>query len=280
MTRARILLSLLFLLGALLETAPGAVIFQGIGDGVVEDKDVSAAVTFEVDGSNLVITVTNTGTRNDYTMAQVLTDVTFSTNMADLVFVVTPEDEELGSRVDVAPGSSLYYDSAIADGITNISKEWGLASTVMLPDASNPGETLGPFQFSVTGTAPLPYNGEDSIQVLADGEIEPSSTFLNGGDFGLINMESLAKVTRNHYAVSDSVVITLVTDGLDLSELEITSAAFSYGSAHEAVGIMDDPDPNPQPEPVPEPTALAIWALLGAVATGGASLRRRGRIGE
>ena len=268
---------------ALPQSVEASVIFSGTGEGWVGDddglKEVSASVKFSVVGNNLVINLQNTGTRTDYTMAQVLTDVTFSTSLGeDLDFLIVANSLTDGSKVEVAPGSDLYHydpeeESMVTTDITNISQEWGLASIVLLPPADGDPDLLGPYDFSVTGTAPLPYNDEDGIAIFADGDIEPSSSKLNGGDFGLINLGSIQNESiGNRYMVSDAVEITLVTDGIDLSNLQITEVALSYGSSHDSVvGVPDDP--------VPEPASLIIWGLLGAGCAGISVVRRRRRHG-
>ncbi len=238
---------------------------QGTGEGMIEGKLVSAYVKFDIVDGKLQITLTNTGTSDEYSAAHVLTDISF--NMDGVDFAVA------GSKVVVGPGGELSYQDSSkqreAAGF-DVSAEWGLARNVIL--ASEAGDPIGPFAFCVTATSPLEYGGEEfEAEPFAAGSLGGPPR-LDGADFGLINPES-----RNHNGIKNmdmilsSVVITLSpVDGL-LSESDlarISGATFSFGSDHVGiVGIRD--------AVIPEPVSLIVWGLLGSLAVIACRLGRR-----
>lgn len=230
-------------------TSEGSVLI-GTGDGMIGGKEVSARFEAEVVDGKLQILLTNTGTRNDYTPAQVLTDISFNWSGPDFVAA--------GSSVWMPDGSTWYYlkKPGSEDGPLNVSQEWGLARDTMLLGNDEFPDPMGPFDFSVTATS---FGGSEAI--FADGSLggQPG---LDGTDFGLVPDPSNVLVVplRNQDYIVDSVVITLsaidpITGNLGSLMSDVT---FSYGSEHTGItGVHDDI--------IPEPASLIVWSLLGAL---------------
>lgn len=248
-------------------------VLAGTGEGLVDDKPVSARVAFRVVEGNLEIVLQHTGTRSDYTPAQVLTDISFNMSSDDVSWdvasssVVVGEGSILSRVVGKGKSASRVEHEAGFD----VSAEWGLAQGATLPSADGSGD-LGPFDFSVTAAA----LGDADHHRFAGGNLNAKGRpKLAGGDFGLINREtgvdppSLSGASQ----IIDSVRITLVptadSDPLNLGMIVTEDErvpTFSFGSAH--TGVVGVPD-----EIVPSPSGLAF----GAGAFVMLSLGRRGR---
>lgn len=259
--------------GALASSAHGSMggYFEGVGSGMIEGKLVSASVMFSVTGADnqLHIRLTNTGTRTDYAMAHVLSDISFNLEGADFDFEVGPESD---SSVVVGSDSTLYYmnkNQQTEPVGFDVSSEWGLArNTTMLP-SDGFTEPVGPFDYSITATS---FDGNE--EMFANGTLDFDSPTLNGSDFGLINFETgpTDPPFKNHEIILNSVNIVLcATRVLTIGDLHfIKSPTFSYGSHHTGiVGIPDDI--------IPEPSAVIVWSLLGLTWAGSSWVRRRRR---
>lgn len=223
------------------------------GTGMVDSKEVSATAEFSLDGDILTILLTHTGTRSDYTPAQVLTDVSFNVD-GDAVFDVT----DAASMVLVAPGSTLY-NGTNTDPTTDLSSEWGLATNASMPAADGSGSIVREFSFTAAALGGADNNRFD------DGTIGGPPPKLSGGDFGLINVESILNtpIVSNDYHVVNSVqIIVKIVSGLTSLD-QITDVSFSFGSTHASISGPPTPPPT---TPVPAPAALpAGLALLGAL---------------
>jgi hypothetical protein len=265
--------TVLALVGAGLPSAArasmGVASLEGSESGMIEGKLVSAHVVFSVTGQDnkLHILLTNMGTRCDYAVAHILTDINFNLEGADFDFEVGPGT---GSSVSLGSGSTLYYGSRNAseqgEGF-DVSSEWGLARNTTLLPSDGYTENLGPFDYSVTAAT---FGGSEVL--FGSGSLDGQPPGLGGGDFGLLNAQTAPAESpfQNHEVIVNSVEIVLsATRPLLSSDLSyIKNPTFSYGSTHTAiVGLPDDV--------VPEPSALAVWLLIGLTWAGSSWMRRR-----
>jgi hypothetical protein len=207
-----------------------------------------------------------------------LTGVSFNWKTPGVDFKV------IGSTVEVATGSKLYYDQkpnhylpTIDSQTCDISSEWGLARNITLQD--NDSAPLGSYKFSVTATKPL--NDIDAVSPFSSKSFTvPNPGGLSGADFGLVSdWESrMSGDIKTKIVIADSVKITLKPYNCTLTSLDIANATFNYGYyqenanhqiTHHVVGVADDF--------VPEPATLVVWSLFGLCWVGGRCWQRQRR---
>jgi hypothetical protein len=250
--------------GAFTSAASGAMgspgYFVGTGSGTIEGKPVSARVMFSVTGSDnkLRVSLTNTGTRDDYTLAHVLSDISFNLQGADF------ELKPCGSFAYVGKYSTLYYgnsNTATEPKGFDVSREWGLARNTTLPPPEGLPANLGPFDYSITAAS---FDG--SAEKFASGDID-STTGLNGADFGVMSFETspFGPPLVNHEIIVNTVqVILCATRVLSISDLHfIKNPTFSYGSEHTGIA-------GSKGDIIPEPSTVVVWLLIGLTWAGAA----------
>jgi hypothetical protein len=259
----------------LLTPSPALADLLVTGSGMVEGKDVSAQALFSVEVVNsdtfLKIVLANSGTRTDYTMAQVLTDIEF--DLSGVSFVVGGTS---GSSVKVGLNSILSGDEPPGPGFgenqggpgTDLSPEWVYGTNVTVAGG------FGPFDFGVSATAFI--NMQPSTQFAA-GNLSDSSAGVDGGDFGLINSGSRsfdglpnADIVTDDGTGTPKVVILLKVASGTLNLDNLGDVVFTYGSAQES--IPGDHRP-PGPPVIPEPSTIVL-SLIGLAGCGFAGLRR------
>ncbi|MBI4566723.1 MAG: PEP-CTERM sorting domain-containing protein [Planctomycetes bacterium] len=222
-----------FIVGATyLSAAPAAwadfVTYTGTGPG-----GLSASVTFETSGTNLIVTLTNTSLGDPTTSSQILTAVFFSAPG-----VLTPV-----SAV-VAAGSTVYNATAAGDAaFPDVSGEWAYSGSLAMDFGSNSGisstgadDTFGPGdRFSSDDLDPPASPDGVNYGITTAGD-NPATA--NGG---LIDEP----------IISNSVVFTLSgwDPSWDLSQ--IADVYFQYGTSLS----------EPRFPGVPEPAAFALLGL-------------------
>lgn len=227
-------------------------------------SNLSASADFEIVGTNLQITLTNTASVTASDPGQVLTAIFFSMNGTAGV--------NLGSSSAVVPGTSSVVNNA---GVANptdpggvVGGEWayktGLAAGTLPMNASTGISSAG---FNVFGPGDR-FPGSDLQPPTSPDGVEyglvPISYVQGSGNGGL----STQNVIRN------SVIFTLVGNFTAADLLSITNGGFQYGTALGGTEPFIPFTPGP-PADVPEPFSFIVWSVLGATWAGVSVVRRR-----
>ena len=196
---------------------------------------ISASVTFDVIGSNLVIMLTNTGGEAS-AREDVLTGVFFNIAGSSM------DLERVSALVDLtAPGSAiLFEDQALTSN--DVSGEWGFADNLV----GAPGG--GAYGLSASGYGDADLFGSHD---LFDPTMDRNDHNLNGFDYGIVSLldntsEGSKAVTGNQahtQLIQGTVVFTLglPSDTTFDPSMDIFDVAFQYGAD------LDGPVLNPEP---------------------------------
>lgn len=201
----------------------GAVMFSFTSGGL------GASAIFEVSGTNLVVTLTNTGTADCLVPTDVLTAVFFKVSGSALTLTRV--------SADLAPGSSVVGKGTLPSPTTNptpngVGGEWAYKSAVAGPHGTGYGISSAGFGLfgpgdRFPGSDLQPPPSPDGLQygIVSAGD-DPST---GNGDF------------NNTALIKNSVIFTLsgLPDAFDLSR--ITDVWFQYGTS------LDDPSYAPAP---------------------------------
>ena len=221
-----------------------------IGSASFTSGDLAASATFDLTGSTLTVTLTNTSTGDVLVPTDVLTALFFSLN-----------DGASLSRVSAVlnTGSTVIYDpdGAPADGV--VGGEWAYASSLSgapLGATSGISSTgLGLFGPSdrFPGSDLAPPTSPDGLQYGIVGASDNLATG-NGG------------ITGSGGLIKNSVVFTLTVTG---TLTEISDISFQYGTA------LDEPH-YPGTDDITVPDGGMTLSLLGlALGSLGVAARRR-----
>ncbi len=191
---------------------------------------LSASADFELSGTTLTITLTNTSTADVTDPVQVLTGIFFSDSSALIPVSAT-----------LAPGSTVYFGST---GGGNVGGEWGYAYGISAPGGANEG--ISSTGLGLFGGAN--FNGSNLQGPIA----------LDGLQYGITSAgdnpaTGNTPVTGTDALIHDSVVFTLTVPS-DFLLSDIKDVSFQYGTA------LNDPNVR-----VPEPGTMLLLGsgLLG-----------------
>jgi len=264
-------------LGALLALATlagpsraGPVLFLGIGTDSESPAPLSASAQFQVVGTNLVVTLTNTS----------LLDVDHQSQGLTAVFFDLTGNPSLGSGSAVlAPGSSVINPSpTYADGSTPnpnngtdpggvVGGEWAFSGP---PLGGGLSQDYGISSSGLTGAFGSPtFPGNDLYAPLSVDGIQYAIT--SAGD----NPTTGNKTMRETPLIQNSVVFTLTGISPSFDPFaSVSNVRFQYGtglneSHFNGTGI-------PVVTPVPEPSTF-LGALSGLIPLGLVALRRHRR---
>jgi hypothetical protein len=231
--------------------ASAMVTFFGTGNG--NDEVLSASVSFDLavsgTATQLVVTLSNTGSYNPNDSADILTGV----------FFFLPADVLL-TRVSarLASGSTLFYQGAVTNEASGdvVGGEWAYKSGLAgAPSGANQGiSSAGLGWFGPADVFPGPDLGTK--------EGAPPS----GVAWGLTTTNDNARAYNGGLAgrgyIKNSVVFTLGNVPASLDPLQISHVSFQYGTAlyePNLIGIV-----------IPEPStfALAFGGLLTTILLG------------
>lgn len=233
------------LLGAALTAtqARAASVTYGASEG-----DLSAEVTFDFDGTNLEVTLTNIS----------LADVLVPTDVLTGVFFNLAGDPEL-TRVSgvLGAGSTVIFDDPPAGGV--VGGEWTYETGLggLAPLGANQG-------LSSTGTDWSFFGSED----LFPGDNLQGPEGPDGLQYGITSAgddtsTGNTPVTGTNALIKNSVVLTLggLPGGFTLADISGENISFLYGTSMKTV-------------PIPEPVSLVLLGV-GLLATRKAVIKIR-----
>jgi len=191
---------------------------------------LSASVTFEVSGGNLIVTLTNTASMDVWSSNQVLTAVFFS-----LPGGLTPVS------ANVASGSEVDNPTdAGNDAFPNVGGEWAYASGL---NVSGSNQGIGSAGFDIFG----------SNDLFSDMDLDPPAS-PNGINYGITTADDDPDNSNGGLEdmplISNSVVFTLSGWDSDWSLSDITDVFFQYGTSLSEPQLA-----------VPEPGVLALLTI-------------------
>ncbi len=267
------LIAVLLLLGMGSQAQAFPQTFDGATNNPANGKSLAAKVKFEISGSNLQVTLTNTSTQGVHDASDLLTAVFFDiTTPSNASFVVNATH---GSAV-LGAGSSIintgFCNASPCTSTNNVGGEWQYKEG--LPSASftinNQTYNRGTRGFSSTG---LGIFGSPNLNGLNLQNPAP----LNGAEFGIVSgsgLDSNANSSVTTQAlIQKQVVFTVgLPTNFDPSQ-QISNVFFQWGTALYGTAGGEPGGPGGPPAGnVPEPASLALFAsgLLGLALRRGA----------
>jgi hypothetical protein len=224
---------------------------------------LNATVTFDVSGTNLMVTLTNTSTQDVTRPSDVLTAVFFD---------ITPNMALTRDSAVVAPGSTVLFGGTDPGGV--VGGEWA-------------------YKDSLSGAPANAALGISSVgvDIFGPGDLFPGNnlqgpTSPDGLQYGITSAgddptTGNAPVTGDHALIKNSVIFTL--GGVPVSfdpSTQISNVVFQYGTDLSEPSFPGVPTGSQQPPGVPEP---ASFLLLGSGIVGFGILRwgrRRAKLDE
>lgn len=204
-----------------------------------DNGTLAASADFNLTGSTLTVTLTNTSANDVLVPTDVLTGLFFNTS-----HTLTPVSASLN-------GSSVFYGSIV----NNVGEGWSYAGGI-----NAHGDNAG------ISAAGLGVFGQANF-------FSPPVTPLDGIDYGILSAGDNSGtgnggVTGGGPLIKNSIQFTL-TAGAGFSLSELGNVVFQYGTSLTEPSVIVPP-----PRGVPEPTAMVI-AAVGAIGFVGYGLRRR-----
>jgi hypothetical protein len=211
----------------LASSARADIVFTG-----TNGSNLSASVTFAIDGNNLVITLTNTSLSDVMTSSQVLTAVFFSTPGS-----LTPVS------ANVAAGSDVNNPTDAGDDeFPSVGGEWAYKSGLNIGGSSSGISSSGLDDLFGSGDA---YFG--------DVDLDPPQS-PNGISYGITSAGDDPTTANgglvDEALIQNSVVFTLSGWNSNWSLSDITNVWFQYGTS------LDEPN-----LAVPEPGVIALLTV-------------------
>ena len=235
------------------QASASSVLFSG------SSGNLAASANFDLSGTTLTVTLTNT----------TLTPISQN---ADLLFsVFWHSDSAIGgtlSSTNLGAGASKYWPNGSASAITDLD-EGGFGYAKSIPTNGGGGLTNQQYGVSAVGLG-VTYDG--GLVGLNGATPVPN---IDGGDGGLAGVNGGSASNGNKPAIMGSLVYTItgVSDAFNLNC--ITNVRFQYGTSFTETQIPGNPPGGTPNNPVPVPaaawTGLSLLAGMGAIA----KLRRR-----
>lgn len=208
-----------------------SVTFNATGPGA-EGNVLFASATFEISGSNLIVTLANTAPPEHFAVvpADVLQAVFFDIAGSPILATVSAL---------LAPGSVVVNAGQPAGG--NVGGEWAYAGGISgAPHDAAYG--IGAAGYGIFGQAN--FNGPD---------LKPP-TAVNGMEYGIVSgiADNANPAVLSEPLIQNAVVFTLSLGNQQLSARDITNVSFQYGTS------LTGPNITPV---VPEPMSFSLLAL-------------------
>ncbi len=223
-----------------------------------------ASATFVVSNLDLVVTLSNTGTYDPRSPADILTGVFFD-------LVGDPHLTPVSATVPM-PGDSVIGHGLPSGFDGNVGGEWAYTNGLAYTSSEGPGE-------GISSTKLKWFKKKD----LFPGEKIPKTSPLSGVNFGATTLEGLASnaegAIKNVGLIQNTVVFVFDLpsnlSGLTTSTIsnELSNVTFQYGtSIKSGLDIAGE-----MVAQVPEPNTISLVAvaLLGAAALAKSRARRR-----
>ncbi len=256
------------LLGLLsISTASAGVIFSG-SNGILASKAI-----FEISGTNLLVTLSNTATADAFKQTDILTAVFFDLTTDDSL---TLEKATVG-----ASDFGIYQQDAGKKENGNLNRY--LVRDLAAPGSTNggPGSFNGGWQYreDLSGLKGLNQTrgvGTNGLGIFNGKNVMDS----DNEDYGLTSIAdnvatSQSKQLFNFPLIKNSIVFTFsgLTPGFDPTAMTVSNVRFQYGTDLKTTSLIGFAVPGDGA--VPEPSTLAIWSIIAIGCCGGIRRHRK-----